>query len=132
VGDPRTLKSTLAQLGLALLNATLLLCLAIVVMVWLALGRVQDLAQATRITLTDALAPSAARLERIATGVESMDARLAAGTGGADMREAVAGLRKDISDTRAELREASQIWPQLVAGHLLQSVQGWMAETQHK
>jgi len=110
-----------------MLNATLMLALALLVMVWLTLGRVQNLAEDTSAALNAALAPQAARLERIATSVEGIEAQFAAGRGAADLRDDVAGLRNDIAEIRAEIRAADRIGPQLLAERIVQVIGGWLA-----
>lgn len=123
----RNFQSTFRQLALALLNATLMLALMLAVVVLLTLGRVQSLADDARMTLNDVLAPQAERLERIATAVELMEVELAEKNCGAELREEVAGLRKDIAATRGEIRAAGQIGPQLLAERITQVISDWLA-----
>lgn len=65
-------KRLIKDLALALVNATLVLAIVLVVCVIALLGRIAALQEAT----TAALAPQAARLERISMAVENIDARL--------------------------------------------------------
>lgn len=95
-----TFRHTLAQLGLALINATLLLALALALVVWQVTARLDDLADVTvnrlaqRLVLPD-LGP---RLDRI-------EARLAA-TAGADLVAEARALRSDLAAFRAGLDTA--------------------------
>jgi transcriptional regulator GlxA family with amidase domain len=79
MSDGGKIKKALGQLALALLNATFLLALALTVTFWLVLGQVQNLADTTRITLVDALAPQSERLERIIISIENIEERLQSG-----------------------------------------------------
>lgn len=81
---------------LALLNATLILAIALVLVLVLLIGRVADLRDGTAALL----APQAARLERIAQSAETIEARLAncAPSEAAALRAELAALRADMPD----------------------------------
>ena len=120
--------SALQQLGLALLNATLLLALALAVMVWLALGRVQDLAQGTQTALNEALAPQAERLERIATSVKKIEVDLADGTANTTLRDEVVLLRRNIETIHAQTQVAVEIGPQILAEQMTKVIIDLLAQ----
>lgn len=115
------------QVGLALLNATLMLLLAVLVAAFLLVGRVQDLAQNTRIAIDDVLAPQALRLERIATAVEGIELRVSEGTLEQPLREEVVGLRSDIAEVQSGLHAIAQIGPQELTAQMIRILGGWLS-----
>ncbi|QLQ19129.1 MAG: hypothetical protein HZT43_11315 [Exiguobacterium profundum] len=114
----RTLGQTLRQLGLALLNATLLLAVLLVFGAWALIGRVQhfaaDTAEAAATALGDDLkdqmtgevATLGATLESLST----LDARLSdaiarAGSGDGAAVEQLTGLRSDVQALTASVNQ---------------------------
>lgn len=115
-------RRALGNLFLALLNATLLLILAIVVIGYLLAGRLQDVSETTTIAVKTTLAPQAEKLERIASATENIQsqlkegqkrladareqitagqAKLAAGPVSDALQDQIASLRSDIADLRS-------------------------------
>jgi hypothetical protein len=124
----RSLSSTLGALGLALLNATLLLALAVAVMAWLALGRLDALSERTLGAVSAALAPQGARLERIAVAVEGIEARLDDPALAEGLRAEVAGLSAELARTREALAEARDAAPRALAATTLAAMRGLLPE----
>ena len=95
-----TLANRLRALGLALINATLLLALGLVLAAHLLVGRVEALAASLR--------PDArleARFAQAATRLDGLEAR-AAQAEGAALADELAGLRAEVAGLRADLAEA--------------------------
>ena len=107
-------RSAIFQMGLALLNATLMLALLLTVTLWMLVGRVQDLATNTRNSLNHALAPQAAQLERIVSGVERIDTSLRSANGSetAELSEEIAALRSGIEGVQAEVQKMRDVGSQ--------------------
>lgn len=124
------LRHAIGNLFLALLNATLILILAIVVIGYLLAGRVQDVADTTINAVETTLAPQAEKLETIANTAETIKTQLregqdrlvAAGEQIADagkqmaegpvsgsLREEIKGLGNDIAALRAGLQNGEAI-----------------------
>lgn len=109
--ETRTLRSTLGQLGLALLNATLLLALALVVAGLLLLGRVENAVADTAARAAREIGPEAVRaiaddLGRLSTALDRIDgleARLAAADVTVDgpALEELRALRRDVATLTA-------------------------------
>lgn len=99
----------LAQLGLAFLNATLLLALALAVVVWQITARLDHLASVTVERVTARLVPPdlPLRLDRIEARLETAEAA-----------EQIRALRTDIADLSARLDP--QVVARAVAGALLE------------
>lgn len=87
------------DLFLALLNATVLLILMTLIAGIILTRQVSELEQ----QLHDDLAPQAARLERIAEGIEAIEADLATAGPGSDL----AALSADVAALRADLAAAT-------------------------
>lgn len=122
-------RRALGNLFLALLNATLLLILAIVVIGYLLAGRLQDVSETTTIAVKTTLAPQAEKLERIASATENIQsqlkegqkrladareqitagqAKLAAGPVSDALQDQIASLRSDIADLRSLQKTGEQ------------------------
>jgi hypothetical protein len=89
---------TLAQLGLSLVNATVLLALALALVIWQVVGRGEAIATATSAALDRRLA-SIAVLPRL----DGLDERIAAAASAADPSQELAALRAELELLRAEL-----------------------------
>jgi hypothetical protein len=116
----------LKDLFLALLNATVLLILLALIAGIMLTRQVDQLADQVH----DDLAPQAARLERIADGIEGIEAELAADVTDADMvalAADVAALRLELADATAKLGAVSDITAQGLMESLGQAVAGRMA-----
>ena len=128
MSDGRNIKRVLGQIALALLNATLLLALALTVMVWLVLGRVQNLTDTTQAAVAAALAPQTAKLERLAASVENIDERLQPGVGNTELRTEIAGLTGDIKGLRTDLETVKQIGPEVFLDRVLTAVSALLSQ----
>lgn len=115
-------RPALQQFALAMLNATLMLGIILVVLSWLLFGRIQGFAADASSALHDALAPQAERLERIAASIESLEAQVAQGDGLEALRSEVAGLRSEIVNIREGIKTARQIGPQLLAERAMEVI----------
>ncbi len=116
------IKQMLIQLGLALLNATLLLAIALTVMFWLVLGQVQSLTDTTQVAIADALAPQSAKLERLTTSVENIEEKLQSGVGNNELRTEIEGLTGSIQELRSDLETVKQIGPEVFLERILTAI----------
>lgn len=128
MSDGRNIKKVLGKLALALLNATLLLALALTVMVWLVLGRVQDLTDSTQAAVATALAPQSAKMDRLVASVENIDEKLQAGVGNNELRSEIAGLTGDIQALRTDLATVKQIGPEVFLDRVLTAVSALLSQ----
>lgn len=114
----RTIGRTLGQLGLALLNATLLIALALALVVWQIVARVDALADRTLEVVETRIRPDAVALSlgRIEERLQALDGP---GADLAPLRDELAGLRAELGALRGALAE----WRgQLGQGQLLRAL----------
>ncbi|MGJ8544108.1 MAG: hypothetical protein ACSHWZ_01610 [Sulfitobacter sp.] len=121
------LQKALRQLGLALLNATLMLCLALLIAGFLLLGRMQDLAQGTRAAAAEALAPQTARLERMTAALEGIEAQVTTGAVAPEMQTQLSSLRVEIAQVRDDFQRAQQMDSQEAGDRMVKAVATWLA-----
>jgi len=121
------LGTALKNLGLALINATLMLVLLIVIFLWLLVGRVQELGANTREALTAALAPQAERLEQISEGIDAVGAQLKDGGDKAELGPKLEALTEEMAQVRAGIQSIQSIQMEAIAGTVMTVVGQWMS-----
>jgi hypothetical protein len=106
------------DIALALLNATVLLLIVLVIAVFMLLGRVETLHTDLTDGVASKLAPQTERLDRIGAQLEQIDHQLETADGDRvdALREEVAALRRQLPDfSGLENLEAREIARQIVA-----------------
>lgn len=118
------LQKAFAQLGIALLNATMMLALILAVVFCMLVARAQDLAAHTQDALREALTPHATQLAQIALNVEQMEVSLreiGTSTTG-ELSGELEALRQSVDRARADLQGLQEMGSLEVFAQLKQAV----------
>ncbi len=109
----------LGQLLVALMNATLLLALALVVVVFLVLGRLQHIGEGAQKAVQNTLRPQIAQLDTLKTQLGQIEDAFARCEPGEQVRQEIEGLRLQLTALNETIRVHRSVNPAALAQDFL-------------